>query len=45
VLRVDTPPVAFGLTLSQNVSVLLLVGGLVLGAIVWRRPPQYNPAT
>lgn len=37
-LRTDTAPVAFGLTLSQNVSIAVLVGSVVLGVLVWRRP-------
>ncbi|HYT89722.1 MAG TPA: prolipoprotein diacylglyceryl transferase family protein [Gemmataceae bacterium] len=42
-LRVDTDPVAFGLTLSQNISVLTLVVGLVMGLVLWFRPVQYRP--
>jgi phosphatidylglycerol:prolipoprotein diacylglycerol transferase len=42
-LRTDTDPVfGTGLTLSQNGSILLLLGGIILGWIVWRRPPQYH---
>ena len=39
-LRTDTDPVAFNMTLSQNISIVVLIAGLVLGAIVWRRGPQ-----
>ena len=38
-LRTDTDPVAFGLTLSQNVSILVLASAAVLAYFVWRRPP------
>jgi hypothetical protein len=38
-LRTDTDPVAFGLTLSQNVSIALLGSAAVLAYFVWRRPP------
>ena len=31
-------PVAFGLTLSQNISLLVLAFGAVLAVVVWRRP-------
>jgi phosphatidylglycerol---prolipoprotein diacylglyceryl transferase len=44
-LRVDTDPVALGMTLSQNISVAVLAGALVLALILWRRPVQYRPAT
>lgn len=37
-LRTDTDPVAFGLTLSQNISLGVLAFGVVLGVLVWRRP-------
>jgi prolipoprotein diacylglyceryltransferase len=43
-LRVDTDPVAFNMTLSQNISVLVLAGAVVLGLILWRKPVQYHPA-
>jgi hypothetical protein len=45
-LRTDTTPVAFGMTLSQNVSLLVLAFAAVLGTIVWRRPliGQVEPA-
>ena len=39
-LRTDTDPVAFGLTLSQNISVGILIGGAILGVLVWRRGPR-----
>jgi prolipoprotein diacylglyceryltransferase len=35
-LRNDTDPVAFGMTLSQNVSILVLIGAAILGVAVWR---------
>jgi prolipoprotein diacylglyceryltransferase len=37
-LRKDTDPVAFGLTLSQNGSILLFLGGVVLWVILWLTP-------
>lgn len=37
-LRTDTDPVAFGLTLSQNISIGILAVGVVLAVMVWRRP-------
>lgn len=37
-LRTDTDPVAFGLTLSQNVSIGVLAAAIVLAWIVYRRP-------
>ncbi len=42
-LRHDTDPVAFGLTLSQNGSLLILA--VALGLWVWmlRKPAQYQP--
>jgi prolipoprotein diacylglyceryltransferase len=45
-LRTDTTPVAFGMTLSQNVSLLVLAFAAVLATIVWRRPTigQETPA-
>jgi phosphatidylglycerol:prolipoprotein diacylglycerol transferase len=45
VLRVDTEPVAFNMTLSQNVSVLVLAGAVVLALILWRKPAQSRPPT
>jgi phosphatidylglycerol:prolipoprotein diacylglycerol transferase len=41
-LRSDTEPVAFGLTLSQNGSVLVFAVGLVLLLWLRRMPPQYG---
>ncbi len=38
-LRTDNDPVALGLTLSQNVSILVLAAGVILAIIVYRRPP------
>jgi phosphatidylglycerol:prolipoprotein diacylglycerol transferase len=40
-LRNDTNPVAFGMTLSQNGSILFLAVGLCLLAWLWRKPAQY----
>lgn len=42
-LRNDTDPVAFGLTLSQNGSLLILAVALVLWVWVLRKPVQYHP--
>src|SRR5260370_24072668 len=42
-LRTDTDPVAFGLTLSENVSVLVLGGAAILAVLVWS-PPRIEPA-
>lgn len=36
-LRTDTEIVAFGMTLSQNISVLVLIAATILAIIVWRR--------
>jgi phosphatidylglycerol---prolipoprotein diacylglyceryl transferase len=47
-LRTDTDPVAFGLTLSQNVSILVWIGAAILSFAVWRRPIRIlamNPST
>ena len=41
-LRTDTDPVAFGLTLSQNVSILVWIGAAVLAYAVWRRPMSWR---
>jgi len=37
-LRTDTDPVAFGLTLSQNISILCFAVGAAAGIYLWRRP-------
>jgi phosphatidylglycerol:prolipoprotein diacylglycerol transferase len=42
-LRNDTDPVAFGMTLSQNGSILFLVVGLILAWRLWQKPVQYHP--
>lgn len=43
-LRTDTDPVAFGLTLSQNGSILVALAGLALAVVVWRQPaPSVSP--
>jgi prolipoprotein diacylglyceryltransferase len=43
-LRNDTDPVAFGMTLSQNVSILIFVAGLLLFWYLRRQPAQYGPS-
>jgi phosphatidylglycerol:prolipoprotein diacylglycerol transferase len=44
-LRSDNEITATGLTLSQNISIAILVGAAVLGVLVWRRPtPAPEPA-
>lgn len=43
-LRTDTDPVAFGLTLSQNISIAVLSVAVVLAVVVWRRPVIGAPA-
>lgn len=44
ILRTDTAPVAFGMTLSQNISLLVGLGGLLLAGAVWMmRPPPSRP--
>lgn len=45
ILRTDNKPVAFDMTLSQNVSVLLLVAAAILAVVVWRRPALPAPTT
>ena len=42
-LRNDTDPVAFNMTLSQNISILVLMAAVILGIVVWRRGPQLPP--
>jgi phosphatidylglycerol---prolipoprotein diacylglyceryl transferase len=37
-LRTDTEIVAFGMTLSQNLSILVLLAAAALAFFVWRRP-------
>ncbi|MCC6417724.1 MAG: prolipoprotein diacylglyceryl transferase [Gemmataceae bacterium] len=44
ILRVDTDPVAFGMTLSQNISVVVLGAAFLLALVLWRRPVEYHPA-
>ncbi len=39
-LRTDTEVVAFGLTLSQNISVAVLIAATVLAVIVWRKKQE-----
>ena len=39
-LRTDTEPVAFNMTLSQNISIIVLLAGLILALVVWRRRPH-----
>ncbi len=43
-LRTDTKPVLFDLTLSQNISLAVLTIGAILAVIVWRGPPIMTPA-
>jgi phosphatidylglycerol:prolipoprotein diacylglycerol transferase len=42
-LRNDTDPVAFGMTLSENGSILVLVAAAALWIWVLRKPAQYHP--
>ena len=37
-LRSDIDPGIFGLTLSQNISIVIFVLGIILAVLVWRRP-------
>jgi phosphatidylglycerol:prolipoprotein diacylglycerol transferase len=39
-LRTDTKRIAFGLTLSENISIVLFLAGILLGLWVWLRPAQ-----
>jgi prolipoprotein diacylglyceryltransferase len=41
ILRKDTDPVAFGMTLSQIGSILVFLAALVMGWWLWRKPVQY----
>jgi hypothetical protein len=41
ILRKDTDPVAFGMTLSQNGSILAFLAALALGYWLWRKPVDY----
>jgi prolipoprotein diacylglyceryltransferase len=43
-LRNDTDPLADGMTLSQNGSILFAVAGLILAWWLWRQPAQYPSA-
>jgi phosphatidylglycerol:prolipoprotein diacylglycerol transferase len=42
-LRDDTAPVAFGMTLSMNGSLLILLVAAGLWLWLWRKPAQYHP--
>jgi phosphatidylglycerol:prolipoprotein diacylglycerol transferase len=42
-LRNDTDPVAFGMTLSENISIGLLVIAVLLWIWLLRKPAQYRP--
>jgi phosphatidylglycerol:prolipoprotein diacylglycerol transferase len=42
-LRTDTEIVAFGMTFSQNISILVIVAAVVLGIFTPRRPPTVDP--
>lgn len=44
-LRTDTDPVAFGMTLSQNVSILLFIAAVVLACWIRSRPPHGSEAS
>lgn len=44
-LRTDTEPVAFGMTLSQNVSILLFIAAVVLTCWIRSRPPRESQAS
>jgi phosphatidylglycerol:prolipoprotein diacylglycerol transferase len=37
-IRDDNPPIAFGMTFSQNLSILILIAGFVLMAMLSRQP-------
>jgi len=39
-LRTDTEPVLFNMTLSQNISIVVLIGALILGLVVGMRGPR-----
>jgi prolipoprotein diacylglyceryltransferase len=43
-LRNDTDPVALGMTLSQNGSLLVFAAAVGLGIWLWRKPVQYHSA-
>jgi phosphatidylglycerol:prolipoprotein diacylglycerol transferase len=42
-LRDDTKPVAFLMTLSQNGSILVFAIGLAFLTWLWRQPAQFHP--
>jgi phosphatidylglycerol:prolipoprotein diacylglycerol transferase len=44
-LRNDTTPVAFGLTLSQNISICIFVAGIILEAVLWNLLPHRTTAS
>jgi prolipoprotein diacylglyceryltransferase len=41
ILRKDTDPVAFGMTLSQNGSILVFLGALFMAWWLWRKPIRH----
>jgi len=43
ILRNDTDPVAFGMTLSENGSILVLLVAVALWIWLLRKPAQYHP--
>jgi phosphatidylglycerol---prolipoprotein diacylglyceryl transferase len=43
-LRNDTDPVAFGMTLSQNISIVVFACGVLLGLWIWLRRPTADVA-
>jgi prolipoprotein diacylglyceryltransferase len=45
ILRKDTDPVAFGMTLSQNGSILVFLGALCMAWWLWRKPGLPRPET
>jgi prolipoprotein diacylglyceryltransferase len=45
ILRKDTDPVAFGMTLSQNGSILVFLGALFLAWWLWRKPVHHARAS
>jgi phosphatidylglycerol---prolipoprotein diacylglyceryl transferase len=43
-LRNDTEAVAFGMTLSQNISIIVFACGLLLGLLLWLKKPRPSVA-
>jgi prolipoprotein diacylglyceryltransferase len=42
-LRIDNEAIALDMTLSQNISLLLLIAAAVLAVVIWRRGPGAAP--